>query len=109
MRLGEFEFNEGDLIAIGAYRFEIRRGIPMLQKITVAGGLGYVDFEAGILLILLQNCNWSVLMKGIELEFNKFGWIVIDWMEDGHLHTCRFDDMEMAQTFLDELKEKGLK
>jgi len=36
----------------------------MLQKISVAGGLGYVDFEPGILLLLLQHVDcWSFQEK----------------------------------------------
>lgn len=60
MKLGNFEFREGTKIYIGAYIFQIRHGTCMLQKISVAGGLGYVDFEPGILLLLLQNVEcWS--------------------------------------------------
>jgi len=64
MKIGEFEFKEGTTIYIGAYIFQIRRGMCMLQKISVAGGLGYVDFEPGILLLLLQHVDcWSFQEK----------------------------------------------
>lgn len=65
MILGNYEFKDGDEIYIGAYIFKVRRGEIMLQKITVIGGLGYVDFEAGIFLLLLQNVpSWSIVHKG---------------------------------------------
>jgi hypothetical protein len=44
-----------------------------------------------------------------ELKFDKFGWITINWMEDGYLHHQKFDMMSTAKKFLSELKKRGLK
>ena len=64
MKIGEFEFEEGDRIRIGAYTFEIRHGEVMLQKFTVFGGLAWVGFECGVFLLLLQNVpSWSIMHK----------------------------------------------
>lgn len=44
-----------------------------------------------------------------KLQFNKFGWIVISWMEDGYRKERKFDYRPDAVQFLRELKKKGLK
>lgn len=60
-KVGDYEFQEGDRIYIGAYIFEIRHGDLMLQWFSVAGGLCWKDFEDGIFLLLLQNVpNWII-------------------------------------------------
>jgi hypothetical protein len=44
-----------------------------------------------------------------ELEFDKFGWVTIHWLEDGYLFKRKFDTMSAAKKFLRELKKRGLK
>ena len=55
MKIGSYEFPEGSIIYMGAYKFHVRRGNLMLEKISIAGGVGFVDFEPGIFLMLLQH------------------------------------------------------
>ncbi len=44
-----------------------------------------------------------------ECKFNKSGWIVINWMENGFLQKMKFDTVSEAKSFYRELKKKGLK
>lgn len=48
---------EGFIIYVGAYIFRFKNGEVWLQKITPMGGIGWVDFEAGLLKIILENVD----------------------------------------------------
>lgn len=43
------------------------------------------------------------------LERNEWGWIIIEWLENGYLNRVRFDDYKEAREFLQDLRKRGLK
>lgn len=57
---------------------------------------------------IMENQEIDMSMKD-ECKFNKSGWIVINWMEDGLLQKMKFDTVSAAKSFYCELKKKGLK
>ena len=64
VQLGNFTFEEGDTIKIGAYDIEVRRGMFMQKGYGAKGGVWYKDFDSGILLLLLVYVPmWSIEHK----------------------------------------------
>ena len=64
VQLGNFTFEEGDTIKIGAYDIEVRRGEFWQKGFGAMGGLYYKDFDSGILLLLLTYVpTWSIQHK----------------------------------------------